>query len=383
VIVETTSTGHRRERRRGRRMLVASVVLAGIVVLLVAAALVAAPPESAVAATAATPSPTLTPPATVKVARRFPANDPGGVIVAVDTIDFRTYCVRVLSHEWAPPSAFSDQALRAGALAVKSYAWYWATRPTKLPDVLAAGADVDDTTNYQVYMDWDYGPRYQAAVDDTWGAALTRDGVVFQSSYYAGAFSGAATDGHHMTQWGSEYWARQGGTYASILAFYYPGSRLMPASGGGGGAPSAGSTSWAGPGAPEGRPRLNVIGPVQLSPGPYRLGSTLTAEFTVRNDGSRRATWDVITLVARGPHDEARDIGSVTRVTLRPGEYRLFRGRVKLDLAGRWHGWLVSGADGRLSLLDAGAPFSFVVHRPKQQKAASKPSPQAPAHKAL
>jgi len=366
-------------------------VLAGVGVVLAAAALVATPPAPALAATAASPSPTLTPPATIRVARRFPANDPSGVIVGVDTVDFRTYCVRVLSHEWAPPSAFSDQALRAGALAVKSYAWYWATRPTKLPDVLAAGADVDDSTNYQVYMDWDYGPRYQAAVDGTWGVALTVDGAVFQSSYYAGAFSGAATDGRHMTQWGSEYWARQGGTYASILAFYYPGSELTPVAGGGGGTPSAGSTSWTGPGAPEGRPRLNVIGPVQLSPGPYRLGSTLTAEFTVRNDGSKRATWDVITLVARGPHDEARDIGSVRKVTLDPGEYRLFRGRVKLDLAGRWHGWLVAGVDGKLSLLDAGAPFSFVVHRPKPHKAASKAprkaaskrSSQVPAHKTL
>ena len=83
------------------------------------------------------PSTTLTPPATIKVARRFPANDPSGVIVGVDTVDFRTYCVRVLSHEWAPPSAFSDEALHAGALAVKDYAWYWATHPTKLPDVAA------------------------------------------------------------------------------------------------------------------------------------------------------------------------------------------------------------------------------------------------------
>ena len=66
--------------------------------------------------------------------------------------------MRVLSHEWAPPGAFSDEALRAGALAVKDYAWYWATHPTKLPDVAAWGADVDDTTNYQEYMDWDYGP---------------------------------------------------------------------------------------------------------------------------------------------------------------------------------------------------------------------------------
>ncbi|HMK92626.1 MAG TPA: SpoIID/LytB domain-containing protein, partial [Thermoleophilia bacterium] len=313
------------------------------------------------------------PPATIRVARRFPANDPSGVIVRVDTVDFRTYCVRVLSHEWAPPSAFSDAALRAGALAVKDYAWYWATHQTKLPDVAAWGADVDDTTNYQVYMDWDYGARYQAAVDDTWGAALTRGGQVFQASYYAGVFSGAATDGAHMTQWGSEYWARQGGTYASILAYYYPGSALTAVAGGAAsaGAAAAGSTSWTGPSAPTGQPRLTVIGPVQLSPGPYRRGQTLKAEFTVRNDGARRATWDVITLVARGPHNEPRDIGSATKVRLDPGQYRLFRGTVKLDLAGRWQGWLVVGVDGKLSLLDAGAPFSFVVHRPKAAHPAS------------
>jgi len=355
-------------------------VLPVVAAALVAIALVAIPPASASAATVAAPSPTLTPPATIKVARRFPANDPSGVIVRVDTVDFRTYCLRVLSHEWAPPGAFSDQALRAGALAVKSYAWYWATRPTKLSDVLAVGADVDDTTNYQVYMDWDHGARYQAAVDATWGTALTRDGAVFQSSYYAGAFSAAATDGRHMTQWGSEFWARQGGSYASILAFYYPGSQLSPVAGGAAaGAPAAGSASWTGPGAPAGQPRLSVVGPVQLSPGPYRLGETLQAEFTVRNDGARRATWDVITLVARGPHDEARDIGSAAKVTLDPGEYRLFRGHVKLDLAGRWHGWLVDGAGGKLSLLDAGAPFSLVVHKPKPAAAAS-PTPAPTAH---
>ena len=91
------------------------------------------------------------------------------MIVGVDTVDFRTYCVSVLSHEWAPPSAFSDEALRAGALAVKDYAWYWATHPTKLPDVAAWGADVDDSTNYQEYMGWDYGQRYWDAVEQHLG----------------------------------------------------------------------------------------------------------------------------------------------------------------------------------------------------------------------
>jgi len=213
-------------------------------VLLLALAVV---PLDAATASAASNSPTasFTMPPTIKVARRFPANDPNGVIVQVDIVDFRTYCARVLSHEWAPPGAFSDEALKAGALAVKEYAWYWATRPTKLADVAAWGANVDDSTNYQVYMDWDYGQRYWYAVNATWGTALTLNGQIFQASYYAGSYSDGATDGAHMTQWGSQYWAAQGKSYQWILGFYYPGVQPVAASGGGPGVSSGTtSTTW-------------------------------------------------------------------------------------------------------------------------------------------
>jgi len=333
----------------------------------------AAPPALAAAsgqpaATAASAAPTagagaLTPPATIAVARRFPANDPNGVIIGVDNVDFRTYCVRVLSHEWAPASAFSDEALRAGALAVKEYAWYWATRPTKLPDVAAWGASVDDTTNYQVYMDWDYGQRYWDAVDSTWGTTMTRDGQIFEASYYAGVYSGAATDGNHMTQWGSQYWAAQGRNHLWIAEYYYPGTQFVGVTGAAAAAATTGSSSapWTGPNAPKGAAKLDVIGPVQLSPGPYHRGQTLKASFTLRNDGAQTGTWAIVTLVARGPQDQKRDIGSALNVTLKPGAYRLFTGKVRLDLVGRWHGWLIVGDGTSLALLDGGAPFRFDV----------------------
>jgi Stage II sporulation protein len=324
-------------------------------------------PTTASAGTLAAP----TPPATIKVARRFPANDPNGVIVGVDTVDFRTYCVRVLSHEWAPPAAFSDAALRAGALAVKDYAWYWATHATKLPDVAAWGADVDDTTNYQVYMDWDYGARYWDAVDRTWGTVMVRNGQVFQASYYAGQYSPAATDGSHMTQWGSQYWAAQGMDERRILDFYYPGAQFV-ASGAAVPAAGAASAAWTGPHKPKGAAKLDLIGPVQLSPGPYRKGQTLRAQFTLRNDGAVRGDWAVVTLVCRGPGDQERDLGSATHVSLGPGAYRLFSGSVKLDLVGHWHGWLIVGDSDTLSLLDGGAPFQFVVG---PRNAAAPPSP--------
>jgi Stage II sporulation protein len=351
---------------RGRRavcaLLVGLVALSSAVVVGALLPAHAAADQAAAAQTAVsvTPPAALTPPATIKVARRFPANDPSGVIVGVDTVDFRTYCVRVLSHEWAPDTAFSDEALRAGALAVKDYAWYWATHPTKLPDVAAWGADVDDTTNYQEYMDWDYGQRYWDAVDTTWGTTMTRDGQIFEASYYAGVYSGAATDGLHMTQWGSQYWAAQGKTYPWILGYYYGAVQLIGADSGAV-VPSAPSSTWTGPHAPKGAAKLDVVGPVQLAPGPYRKGATLKANFTLRNDGAQTGTWAVVTLVARGPGDQERDLGSVSNVTLEPGAYRLFTGSVKLDLVGRWHGWLIVGDGSSLALLDGGAPFQFVV----------------------
>jgi hypothetical protein len=362
----------RADRRQSRRRALARALLVGLlalgataVVAASAAAAGAGQPSTGATAAAAVPSTTLTPPATIKVARRFPANDPSGVIVGVDTVDFRTYCVRVLSHEWAPPSAFSDEALQAGALAVKDYAWYWATHPTKLPDVAAWGADVDDTTNYQEYMSWDYGQRYWDAVNSTWGTTMTRDGQIFQASYYAGTYSGAPTDGDHMTQWGSQYWAAQGRDHQWIVNYYYPGTELVAVAGGavtGGAVPaSASAAPWTGPDAPKGAAKLDVIGPVQLSPGPYVRGATLKANFTLRNDGAQTGTWAIVTLVARGPGDQERDLGSATHITLKPGAYRLFSGDVKLDLTGRWHGWLIVGDGTTLALLDGGAPFQFVV----------------------
>ena len=367
----TAATGG--PRRRFRRRALACVVFVALLALGAATVLTAGAAATGTqvatgttaAPTVSAPSATLTPPATIRVARRFPANDPTGVIVGVDTVDFRTYCVRVLSHEWAPPSAFSDEALRAGALAVKDYAWYWATHPTKLPDVAAWGADVDDTTNYQEYMDWDYGQRYWDAVNSTWGTTMTRDGQIFQASYYAGVYSGAPADGSHMTQWGSQYWAAQGRDHQWIVDYYYPGVQLVDAASASAAttasaAITASSTPWTGPEAPKGAARLDVIGPVQLSPGPYRQGETLTANFTLRNDGAQTGTWAIVTLVARGPGDQERDLGSATQVTLKAGAYRLFTGSVRLDLAGRWHGWLIVGDGDTLALLDGGAPFQLV-----------------------
>lgn len=300
----------------------------------------------------------LTPPTTIKVARRFPANDPHGTIYRVDTVDFRTYCVRVLSHEWAPASAFSDQALRAGALAVKSYGWYWATHETKLADVRASGADVDDSVNYQVYMDSDYGSHYWSAVNDTWGLVLTKGGAVFQASYYAGSLSGAASDGYHMTQWGTQYWATRGKTFDWMIGFYYRGVGLTKLDAESSGVVMAPALT--------GPPSLEVVGPVELDDAPFQLHENLHASFTLRNAGARAGRWDQILLVARGPNGENRDLGAVSDVRLRPGQYMRFGASRILDLPGRWTGWLVARKGHDVTLIGDGATFHFRVKTQEQ-----------------
>lgn len=342
-------------------------LVAGLVATLAVAALV----WGATLAAAAT----LSPPATIKVARRV-GNSPQGRIYRVDTVDFRTYCVRVLSHEWAPATSFSSEALKAGALAVKDYGWYWATRTTKLADVRAAGADVDDTVNYQVYMDSDYGPRYWAAVDAVWGTAMTRGGAIFQASYRAGTYGGDA-NGWYMSQWGTEYWADHGQTYDWICRHYYPNIDFTPVAGasvagdvavaqpaGDGLTPLAADPSLKGPA------RLEVIGPLLAAPEHPVLGQRVTLTFTLHNAGAKAGTWDELTVVARGPGDEPRDFGTVTDLKLAAGEYRLFEASRKVDLQGVWRGWMVTSHDGALSLVGDGAPFELHVRRESAGNAA-------------
>ena len=306
----------------------------------------------------------LEPPETIKVARRYPANDPNGKIYKVDTVDFRTYCVRVLSHEWAPAASFSPEALKAGALAVKSYGWYWATRPTKLADVSAWGADVDDTVNYQVYMTSDYGPKYWNAVDAVSNQVLTQNGAVLQASYRAGEYNTYAS-GWYMSQWGTQYWADKGKTYDWMCRYYYRNIEFAPVAGAA--AASDVSMGDANPLALDADPslkgdaRLELVGPILAEPQRPTAGQRVTLTFTLHNAGAKAGAWDELTVVGRAPGDKVRDFGTVTDLKLGPGEYRMFEAKRVADLAGLWRGWMVLRRDEKVRLVADGAPFSFRV----------------------
>ncbi len=115
-------------------------------------------PSSALAAPADAAAP-----ATIRICR----SSSGGV----DVVPFKDYVKIVLPVEF--PAHWPVESLRAGAVAVKSYAWYHVLHP------ISSRCDIGDTTRYQLYEP-DYAGRRTAksdgAVEDTWGLRLDDSG---------------------------------------------------------------------------------------------------------------------------------------------------------------------------------------------------------------
>jgi len=82
----------------------------------------------------------------------------------IDYFELETYVKHVVPYEM--PHAWEPEALRAQAVAARSYGWYYA-----LNHPVSPYWDVDDCTNYQ-YMGPNTYPETDAAVDATWGQYL-------------------------------------------------------------------------------------------------------------------------------------------------------------------------------------------------------------------
>ncbi len=170
-----------------------------------------------------------TPPSSIRVYRSATGE--------VDIVPFKEYVKHVLPNEWVP--TWSAGALRAGAVAVKEYGWYWVYHGGKQA---ALGADVKDNTEDQVYDPNVSYASTDAAVEEIWAYALLRNGTLFQTQYCAGSYQADPTgdcpwSGPYMTQWGSAYYSDQGQTWDWILQFYYRDATLVPGAPGGGSAP--------------------------------------------------------------------------------------------------------------------------------------------------
>ncbi|NUR83095.1 MAG: hypothetical protein HOY71_03300 [Nonomuraea sp.] len=142
----------------------------------------------------------------------------------VERVDFRTYVKNVLPNEWV--ASWPAESLRAGAVAVKNFGWYWAMHSNRKT---SGGQcfDVYDHTASQMYKPGSATAVTNAAVDATWGVRLTRNGKIFRAQYCSTTTRcGNWVDGDWMSQKGSRDKARAGWSYARILRYYYTGIAL-------------------------------------------------------------------------------------------------------------------------------------------------------------
>ncbi|MEE2787481.1 MAG: SpoIID/LytB domain-containing protein [Myxococcota bacterium] len=171
------------------------------------------------------------PPDSIRIYRRGAEND--SCLGRVDVIPLEEYVKGVVPHEWI--ASWTDESLRAGAIAARSYAW---------GHILGGGkytcADLDDTTRSQVYKD-DRNEKVSRLVDSTRGVGIIRDGAIVTTEY--SAENGDPTEfgvseplctglerrghGRGMCQWGTQRWSSQRDQTAEwMVAHYFPGATV-------------------------------------------------------------------------------------------------------------------------------------------------------------
>jgi hypothetical protein len=167
------------------------------------------------------------PPTTIRVLRTE-----GDAAGSVQVVPFRDYVNVVMAAEWGPSNP--TEALKAGAVAVKEYAWYRA--------MIWRGKSADDGSCYDVVdstLDQVYAPERRApsppltaAVDSTWETSVQRAGHLFATHYQGGADVACAADadGRWLFQTSAMRCARDGMTAEAILgAYYWPDVEIVGA----------------------------------------------------------------------------------------------------------------------------------------------------------
>ncbi|MCY0876831.1 MAG: SpoIID/LytB domain-containing protein [Firmicutes bacterium] len=160
-------------------------------------------------------------PAVIRVAIRS-YNNPVGPILYVQTLGFQEYCEDVLPNEWFP--TWNTESLKAGAIAVKMYAWYHTLHPVTTDGFTY---DVDNTTNFQQFKYLSGHPTTDQAIQETWNTLFVPpSGEIKELDYRAGfpnRENSAFLESGVMAQWGSEYWGRVAKiNFLNILNLYYP-----------------------------------------------------------------------------------------------------------------------------------------------------------------
>ena len=140
----------------------------------------------------------------------------------VNQLDLETYVASVVGAEM--PSHWSREALKAQAVAARSYALVHLARPA------TSHYHLGDTTRWQVYGgETSTAPSTLAAARATKGQVLSFRGGLVESLYAATESISAEAHGHlgaSMSQTGAHALAQQGHSYTQILDRYYKGAEL-------------------------------------------------------------------------------------------------------------------------------------------------------------
>ena len=145
----------------------------------------------------------------------------GGLRV-VNHVGLETYIGAVVGAEM--PSSWSLEALRAQAVAARSYALAHMARPANRHWHLG------DTTRWQAYKGLSSSnERTRQAAASTSGMILSYQGAIVESLYAANRQISLEAHGHlgaSMSQHGAQDLAKQGYRYNQILGHYYQGASL-------------------------------------------------------------------------------------------------------------------------------------------------------------
>lgn len=144
----------------------------------------------------------------------------------VHIVDFNFYAKHVLPREWIP--SWEDEALRAGAVAVKSFGW-WHTKTFEGGTVGSTCYDVDATRNDQVFDPFYSTIETDLAVDATWDYYMIQGSDVVHALYKSGSAAdacgerfGGPAPGNDMSAYGSQACAlNQQMPWWQILTVYY------------------------------------------------------------------------------------------------------------------------------------------------------------------
>ncbi len=178
----------------------------------------------------------ITPPENIGVGLTDP-NNRNRVLDAVYP-KFKDYVKDVVPNEWYR-SDWEMGAYEAGALAVKTFGWYWVNHDRGRTALNGKCYHVVDWTGDQVYVAGsgtpgspnahDHALKTAYAVEQTWNWLLRSGGAIYITHHHSGYSTdtcgqlwGSAAPGDDMSQWGSAACAVSYGWPKTTSTYYFP-----------------------------------------------------------------------------------------------------------------------------------------------------------------